>query len=200
MTIWLGAINAPFCYLRTSWKREELSPFRSYFIVPECCFSWFFPCVSGCYDIGAIFAIGSMLYPSSNLWFVCTSPLWEAFSFVAFTLLLVIRGVGVQRPCVSTLYSSSFLNSLDVSAFLLHIKCTCCRHFERWFGLRRYRMREMQLKIETLEELQSEDDELNARSLDKILSRYSSLDSLNQVTNFWCFWVWIVMKYIGFLT
>jgi hypothetical protein len=42
----------------------------------------------------------------------------------------------------------------------------------------------MQLKIETLEGMQSEDEELNARSLDKILSRYSSLDSLDQVSVF----------------
>jgi len=38
----------------------------------------------------------------------------------------------------------------------------------------------MQLKIETLEGMQSEDEEFSARSLDKILSRYSSLDSLDQ--------------------
>jgi hypothetical protein len=45
----------------------------------------------------------------------------------------------------------------------------------------------MQLKIETLEELQSEDEDINARSLDKILSRYSSLDSLDQVSILCCF-------------
>ncbi|KAI6183967.1 hypothetical protein M3Y97_00545600 [Aphelenchoides bicaudatus] len=41
----------------------------------------------------------------------------------------------------------------------------------------------MQLRIETLEEIHSEDEHIDARSLNKILSRYSSIESLDQAYN-----------------